>query len=105
MNYPTISLKQLDEYIRQGKSMQLIDLRSMESFRAGHIAGAVNIPFEQLSERTGELPADTLLVFYCTRGGQSMLACRDLAHMGYQVVNVASGFSFYRGEFFATGEY
>ena len=105
MRYPTISLRQLDDYIRQDISMQLIDLRSFESYQAGHVKGAVNIPFEELNDRIDELSKDLPLVFYCSRGSQSLLACRDLAGRGYRVINVANGFHYYRGEFFAAGEY
>lgn len=105
MKYPTISFNQLDEYIRRNVNMQLIDLRSPEAYGAGHVKGAVNIPFEELPDRINELPTGMPLLFYCSRGGQSMLACRDLARMGYHVINIANGFKFYRGEFFVTGEY
>jgi len=105
MTYPTISLRQLDDYIRQDISMQLIDLRTPEFYREGHIKGSENIPFEELSERTGELSKEVPLVFYCSRGSQSMLACRDLTRLGYRSINVAGGFNFYKGEFFAAGEY
>jgi len=105
MTYPTISLRQLDDYIRQDIRMQLIDLRSPESYREGHVKGAVNIPFEELPERIGELSGEMPLVIYCSRGGQSMLACRDLTRLGYRSINVASGFNFYKGEFFTAGDY
>lgn len=101
MSYPTISLKQLDGWIKQGKPMQLIDLRDAESYRQGHIMGAVNIPYEELTDYLDQLPKDRPLVCYCSRGGQSLLACRDLSRLGYQVINVANGFSYYRGEYFA----
>lgn len=102
MSYTTITLKQLDTLISQGKSMELIDLRSPESYQAGHIKGAKNIPYEDIMDRLEELPRNRALVFYCSRGGQSMVACRDLSRMGYQVVNVANGFTSYRGIYFTS---
>lgn len=102
MSYQTITLKQLDILISQGKLMELIDLRSPEAYRAGHIRGARNIPYEEIMDRLEELPNNRPLVFYCSRGGQSMVTCRDLSRMGYQVVNVANGFSSYRGAYFTS---
>lgn len=99
MSYLTISQQQLDCMIRQGTPMMLIDLRDAVCYQQKHIMGAVNIPYENLMEHLHELPKDRPLVFYCCRGGQSMLACRDVGRLGYQVINVANGFSYYCGCF------
>ena len=44
-----------------------------------------------------------MLVFYCARGGQSMMVCRYLARMGYSVLNVANGIAYYRGKYLVRG--
>ena len=45
----------------------LIDARSENSFSDGHLPGAINIPWQGMKERLGELPKDMniRLVFYC----------------------------------------
>lgn len=43
----------------------LIDVRPTEEFEAGHIGGALSIPFDELEERLAELPADREVVAYC----------------------------------------
>ena len=44
----------------------LLDVRSPEHFRRGHVKGAINLPHARLSQRAlEELPADKLFVVYC----------------------------------------
>jgi uncharacterized membrane protein YdjX (TVP38/TMEM64 family) len=47
----------LEELLRRGQSLALIDVRTAEEFRGplGHIAGAINIPISELSGRIAEL--------------------------------------------------
>jgi rhodanese-related sulfurtransferase len=47
------------------KKAVFVDVRSKESYDAGHIKGAINIPESQLLARMGELPPKMLLVTYC----------------------------------------
>ncbi|WP_433466393.1 rhodanese-like domain-containing protein [Spirillospora sp. CA-128828] len=53
--------------------MLVLDVRSAEECRAGHIPGAVGIPATELADRIDELPDDTELVVYC-RGEHCILA-------------------------------
>jgi rhodanese-related sulfurtransferase len=50
----------------KGKAM-LIDVRSPEEYRDGHIPGAINIPAERIASEKGRLPKDKAarLIFYC----------------------------------------
>mgnify|MGYP005778601491 CR=1 FL=1 len=74
----------------------LIDLRTEEEFRKGHIQGAVNLPYEELEE--GRRPSrGKILVLYCERGAASLAMGRELAEEGYQVKSVAGGLRAYRG--------
>jgi len=43
----------------------VIDVRPDAEYAAGHIAGAVSIPIEQLARRLRSLPADLDVVAYC----------------------------------------
>jgi len=43
----------------------ILDVRSAEGFRAGHVPGAVHIPFEELPERMKELPKGKDIISYC----------------------------------------
>lgn len=43
----------------------IVDVRPEEEFEAGHIAGAVSIPIDELSDRLAELPDGTEVIAYC----------------------------------------
>lgn len=103
MRYPIISMRELDYWIGGNRLMYLVDLRGREAYARGHLQGAVNIPFDELEERLGELPVGVPLVFYCVRGSQSMLACNHLSDRGYYVVNAAGGLNAYRGPYMVQG--
>ena len=48
MNYPTISMRELECWICYGRPMELIDLRNRRAFGYSHLMNAVNFPFEEL---------------------------------------------------------
>jgi rhodanese-related sulfurtransferase/DNA-binding HxlR family transcriptional regulator len=56
----------------------VLDLRPIEEYRAGHIAGALSLPLEELEERLAELPAAIDIVAYC-RGPFCALAPQGVA--------------------------
>lgn len=64
----------------------LLDVRTPEEFAAGHIAGAVNIPHDQLANRASELPQarNTEIAVYCRSGRRSAQALDWLGKQGYQ---------------------
>lgn len=101
--FKTIPISEVDHYIDNQYDMVLIDLRNSASYERAHISGAVNIPYEEIEQRVSELPRNKVLVFYCSRGGQSMMVCRYLARMGYSVVDVAGGMAYYRGKYLVRG--
>ena len=43
----------------------IVDVRSEDSYKAGHIRGAKLIPLADTEKRSGELPKDKLIVTYC----------------------------------------
>ena len=61
----------------------LIDLRSPEEYDAGHIIGAINIPFSQLGEYIGRLPSGLLMIVYDADGALSDQAVAVLIQNGY----------------------
>ena len=93
----TISTKMLDYYVGR-KDAFIIDLRSREEYRSGHIQGAVNLPYEEFEElQEYNFPKGKILVLYCDRGGASLLAARLLARKGYKTRTVIGGMNAYQG--------
>lgn len=60
-----ISINDARQKIASGEAV-VIDVRTAEAYRENHIPGAINIPYDQLKTRAGELPKDKYLVTYCT---------------------------------------
>jgi Rhodanese-like domain len=63
---PRITARELQRLLA-AKQAVVIDVRSSEEFRRGHIQGAINLPIQQIeSGRYPELPQDRSLISYCT---------------------------------------
>jgi DNA-binding transcriptional ArsR family regulator len=60
----SVGREELLARLRQG-DVVLVDVRPPEEFAAGHIDGALSIPFDELERRLGELPPDLEVVAYC----------------------------------------
>lgn len=43
----------------------VLDARPRLEYEAGHLAGAISIPIDELAERLDELPSDKLIIAYC----------------------------------------
>lgn len=88
-----ISADELAARIRNGSPPVILDVRTPEEFAAGHIPGAINIPYDQLSTRTGELPATKSeeIVVHCQSGKRAGMAEKVLEEDGYTNVRDLSG--------------
>jgi rhodanese-related sulfurtransferase/DNA-binding transcriptional ArsR family regulator len=59
-----LGFEELRARMREG-SVVLIDVRPREEYAAGHIAGAVSVPYDEVEQRLTELPRDREIVAYC----------------------------------------
>ena len=67
---------------------RLIDVRSAGEFASGHIAGAVNIPVQELGQRLEQVgPKDRPVVLYCASGARSAMAASMLKAKGWATVH------------------
>ena len=76
----------------------LIDVRTVEEYRDGHIENSVNIPVDRISSIEDAVKdKDTRLFVYCRSGGRSGRAVSHLKQMGYKNVENIGGISKFRG--------
>ena len=68
---------------RKDSHVFVLDVRTPQEFAAGHVPGAVNIPYDQVASRLGEIPKDDEVVLYCQSGRRAGLAAEVLADNGY----------------------
>jgi NADPH-dependent 2,4-dienoyl-CoA reductase/sulfur reductase-like enzyme/rhodanese-related sulfurtransferase len=73
----------------------LLDVRTAEEFAAGHLAGAVHIPVDDLRARFSELPRDCQIAAYCQVGQRGYLATRILRQAGFNAANISGGYKSY----------
>lgn len=91
-NNKDITKEDLDSYIKQGAI--IIDVRSPQEYREGHVDGAISIPDYQIKKEIEKKiqNKDELIVVYCTTGHRSQKTQRMLENMGYtNVYNVYEG--------------
>jgi len=71
----------------------LLDVRTADEFKEGHIENALNIDVKQddFMEKTKVLPQDKTIAVYCRSGKRSANAADKLASEGYKVVNLLGG--------------
>jgi len=71
------------------KPAVIIDVRTPEEFAAGHLDGAVNIPYEQIAKGINTIPSLTKsspILIYCRSGRRSAIAAQSLEQLGFQRV-------------------
>ena len=90
---PTISNTELAAKIKDGHAPLVLDVRTPEEFKSGHIPGAVNIPVDELGSRLGELKVakGEEVVVHCERGPRAAKAEALLQQSGYTDVVDLSG--------------
>ncbi|MFN8308939.1 MAG: rhodanese-like domain-containing protein [Chitinophagales bacterium] len=73
--------------IREKKGT-IIDVRTPEEFRGGHVVGSLNIPLQEIPHRMAELQTlQQPFILCCASGNRSGQAHRFLAQEGYQTFN------------------
>ncbi len=91
---PAISPQQLEKRLAQPDPPLLLDVRTPEEFRAGHIPGAINVPHEQVAERAAGLSSPHGVAVYCMKGPRARLGEQALIASGAtDVVHLEGGFS------------
>jgi len=87
-----ITIEELKNKVSQGAI--LIDVRSNQEYREGHLQGAINIPdFEIANRIQREVPKkNQLIVLYCQYGGRSKNTMTIMNKIGYtNVFNLYGG--------------
>jgi rhodanese-related sulfurtransferase len=78
--YWRIGLDEAKAMLDSGNAV-VVDVRQPDEWAAGHVAGAIHIPVDDVLTRIDELPGDKDLLFICAQGVRSGLACEMAAAM------------------------
>jgi rhodanese-related sulfurtransferase len=91
---PSISPQELEARIAAGRAPLVVDVRSPQEFAAGHIPGAINVPYEEVGQRASELRGRGEVAMYCMKGPRARLG--EVAFLkagGESVLHVEGGYS------------
>ena len=66
----------------------VIDVRRDDEWVTGHVAGAIHVPVDDLTDNMDKIPTDKKVFFICAAGVRSGLACEMASAMGYDSENL-----------------
>lgn len=89
----------LNAALAAGESIVVIDARSPQSYAAGHIPGAVNLPHRTMTpDTTAGLDRGALVVTYCDGIGcnASTKGALNMARLGFRVKELIGGLDWWK---------
>lgn len=92
-DFKSITPQQAKIMISDDDNITILDVRSIEEFKSGHLRGATLIPLSRLEANLGKLSAfkDKKIIVYCRSGSRSVAASRILEKHGFTPLNVKGG--------------
>ncbi len=86
-----ITIEEFKNYIKTD-DVQLVDVRGVTEFEAGHVEGAINVFVGTLAAHLAQLSKDKPIIIHCQSGDRSAIAYSILARNGFtNVKNYAGG--------------
>ncbi len=95
---PRITCEDLKQQMDSSSDFIIVDTRVESLFQAGHLAGAINIPyatgtpeaFDVMDQQLATLPDNKLKIFYCdcSLDQESANMAQRLIDKGYKVENI-----------------
>jgi rhodanese-related sulfurtransferase len=100
-----VEREELLKLVRQG-AVTVLDVRPVDEYKAGHVAGALSVPLKELKLRLSELPREKEIVAYC-RGPYCVLAVEAVEFLrskGFQAIRIEEGIQDFRAMGFSIVE-
>lgn len=93
--FPSVGVAELKRRLEKGDGVVVLDVRSREEFtgQLGHIAGAVNIPIQELTARLGEIDGwrERTIAIVCRTERRSAQAAAQLSQAGFRSAMIVTG--------------
>jgi rhodanese-related sulfurtransferase len=88
-----VAAAELDGWLRAGRDVRVLDVRTPAEFESSHIPGAYNVPLDTLGEHAEELRRhlDVPVVLVCRSGQRAGTACEQLTGVGMDQLHVLDG--------------
>ena len=93
VTYMNITAEEAKRIMDTEEGYIILDVREQDEYDAGHIPGAILIPYTQIEERANEMLPDKeqLILVYCRSGRRSKIAADALAELGYTNIKEFGG--------------
>ena len=91
--YVNITAEEAKEIMDNEEGYIIMDVREQDEYDAGHISGAILIPYTQIEAKANEMlpDKDQLILVYCRSGRRSKIAAEALAELGYTNIKEFGG--------------
>lgn len=88
-----ITAEEAKEIMDTEEGYVILDVREQDEYDAGHISGAILIPYTQIEAKANEMlpDKDQLILVYCRSGRRSKIAAEALAELGYTNIKEFGG--------------
>ena len=95
----SLSNRELTALVNSGEGV-VLDVRAKKEFDAGHIVDALNIPYEKLVSRTGELEKHKAktIILVDAMGQTAGTHARELMKSGFTAAKLSGGISSWKGD-------
>jgi rhodanese-related sulfurtransferase len=91
---PSITPAELEARLSSSHAPLVLDVRSEAEYAAGHIPGAVNVPFDQVAARAAEIQSPNGIAVYCGVGPRARRGEAALLAAGREsVLHLEGGFT------------
>lgn len=84
-----------DSAAKKDGKVVVLDIRTPDEFKGGHIAGAVNVDFKEkdFADKVAKLDKDKTYVVHCQSGGRSTKSLEIFKKLGFKaIVHLDNGF-------------
>ncbi len=88
-----LSMREAQAELEKDRSIVLVDVRTPEEYKEGHISNSINVPLDSLPRLAGQKIKDknARLFVYCLSGSRSSAASSWLMGNGYENVTNIGG--------------
>ena len=91
--YMNITAEEAKQIMDTEEGYIILDVREQDEYDAGHIPGAILIPYTQIAEKAEDVltDKDQLILVYCRSGRRSKIAAEALVELGYTNIKEFGG--------------
>lgn len=92
-NFTSITATQAITLLEEDNNLSVLDVRSIEEYKEGHLRESRLIPLDKLRENLNKLQdvKNKKIIVYCRSGNRSVSASRILEENGFTVLNLKGG--------------